>query len=616
MKISTRLTLGVFIPVVMALAIGVALVFSYRGMNRIQETGDSIREIRSSITELNLHSLSYALYHEERPKQQFSAEYDQLTKLIAGTRVQTVKQRSLLDSISKDSVILNSYFSELVAGYEGGSPATSQGGQDRMVGRLILQSYETDSDAAALRALVDSGIKSTQSRTIGLIVLALTCTSVPLTVLLLRMRKGINTSLLRLSNGVLILGSGNLDSKIEEIGHDELADLSHAFNRMTSDLKAVTASKTELEKEVAERKRAEQALRASEQRWATTLFSIGDAVIATDVTGCVTFMNRMAESLTGWNTTDAYAKQVTEVFNIVNETTRQVVENPVTKVLGSGLIVGLANHTVLVRKDLTEMPVDDSAAPIRDETGTVTGVVLVFRDVTEHRRAEQVKDEFIGMVSHELKTPLTVITGAISVAMSDGVPPEDQMMLLKDAAFGAEAMADIIDNLLELSRWQANRINLRVEPLSVAEIISNVTAQASKRSDKHRVVADIPPGLSLIRADRVRIARILENLVDNAIKYSPDGGDVSVSARRQADDVVFSVSDRGIGITLADQAKLFQAFQRLDTDASMAIKGVGLGLVVCRRLVEAHGGRIWVESEPGKGSTFSFALPVGANGSG
>ena len=171
-------------------------------------------------------------------------------------------------------------------------------------------------------------------------------------------------------------------------------------------------------------------------------------------------------------------------------------------------------------------------------------------------------------------------------------------------------MADIVDNLVELSRWQANRLMLRAEPLDIAQVVLKEVARNSGKSDSHRLVADVGPGLPPVNADRTRIEHVLDNLIDNAIKYSPQGGEVRVSAKRQDGDIVVSVHDQGIGIGLEDQAKLFDAFQILDVASRVGIQGTGLGLVVCRRLVEAHGGRIWVESQTGKGSVFSFTLPM------
>ncbi|UCG54803.1 MAG: PAS domain S-box protein, partial [Dehalococcoidia bacterium] len=140
--------------------------------------------------------------------------------------------------------------------------------------------------------------------------------------------------------------------------------------------------------DITDRKNMERELQASEQRWATTLASLGDAVIATDTTGKVTFMNAVAEALTGWTLRQAISRPITEVFNIINEQTRKTIENPVFKVLQEGVITGLANHTILVRKDGMEIPIDDSGAPIKDREGETTGVVLIFRDIIERRKAE------------------------------------------------------------------------------------------------------------------------------------------------------------------------------------------------------------------------------------
>lgn len=503
--------------------------------------------------------------------------------------------------------------------------------------------------------------------------------------------------------------------------------------------------------DITDRKKMEETLRASEQRWATTLASIGDAVIATDTTGKVSFMNDVAEKLTGWEPDEAAGRPVTDVFKVINEQTRKAVENPVFKVLQDGVVAGLANHTILVRKDGTEIPVDDSGAPIKDREGVTTGVVLVFRDITQRRNAETelltanmelnaiyanvpiaimlvdrerrvrkvngtaanfsnrrseemiglpggealrclhsldvpqgcgfgpscetctirqvvletfdngipltnidikfprymegiveerwleistarlradardmvllcaediterkrvelLKDEFIGMVSHELKTPITVVMGSIYAAMSEGVSQEDTQDLLNNAASSTESLATIVDNLLELSRAQANRLSIRKEPEDITVTLREIMKKLREKSPIHRFTLDISVGLPKVLVDRVRLERIIQNLVDNAVKYSPQGGDITISTRQKDDCLVMAVKDQGIGISFEDQAKVFQPFERLEETAG--VTGAGLGLNVCRRLVEAHGGHIWVESEPGKGSIFSFTLPL------
>ena len=162
MKISTRLRLAVFIPAIMALAIIIALVISYQDMARTRESGDMVRQIRSSITELNHFVFSYILYHGDRPKQQFLSEHEKLTQLLAGTQVQTPDQQQLLDNIQVDSETMKDLFLQLVSDYERASMSWApelQGPEDRLVGLLLLRSYEADSDAATLRSLVDDGIR-------------------------------------------------------------------------------------------------------------------------------------------------------------------------------------------------------------------------------------------------------------------------------------------------------------------------------------------------------------------------------------------------------------------------------------------------------------------------
>ncbi len=193
-------------------------------------------------------------------------------------------------------------------------------------------------------------------------------------------------SIIKLKNGIGVIGTGNLNYTLEAGKNDEVADISKSVNKMAADLKTVTASKTDLEQ-------VQVSLRESEQRWATTLASIGDAVIATDTSGKIAFMNGEAEKLTGWLLNETLSKPVKTVFNIINEQSRLEVESPIERVLREGMVVGLANHTVLIRKDDREVPIDDSGAPIKDQDGKTTGVVLIFRDITERKKAEEALKE-------------------------------------------------------------------------------------------------------------------------------------------------------------------------------------------------------------------------------
>jgi len=234
-----------------------------------------------------------------------------------------------------------------------------------------------------------------------------------------------------------------------------------------------------------------------------------------------------------------------------------------------------------------------------------------FVDITERKRLDQLKDEFIGLVSHELRTPLTVIGGCLSTLLTewDRLSPNEVQQLLKDALLESESLSHLIENLLELSRAQAQQLSLYSEPTDVKTLVKEVLSKIKRQAPSHRFVTSIPDKLPPINSDPLRVERILYNLLDNAAKYSPPGSQIKVSVNAEPERLVIGVSDRGKGLSSSEQTRIFGPFQRLENNRPDQARGAGLGLMVCRRLVEAHGGEIWVESKKGRGSTFFFSLP-------
>jgi two-component system sensor histidine kinase EvgS len=237
---------------------------------------------------------------------------------------------------------------------------------------------------------------------------------------------------------------------------------------------------------------------------------------------------------------------------------------------------------------------------------------LKERDAELHvlKQVDQLKDEFIGLVSHELRTPLTVILGALSTVITEGdkLSTKETKQLVSDAYSEAEMLSDILANLLELARAQANRLRINEEPVNIRETFIAVIRSMKQQTAGHTISIDCDESI-VVNADRVRLRRILHNLLDNAIKYSAPKTKIGIFAKRRDGEVLIGVRDKGIGIPLEKQGMLFEPFQRLEPENS-TVAGTGLGLVVCRRLVEAHGGRVWVESQLGAGSTFQFTLPM------
>jgi len=253
---------------------------------------------------------------------------------------------------------------------------------------------------------------------------------------------------------------------------------------------------------------------------------------------------------------------------------------------------------------------DWTLTPVKDFSGKVQGLVLSLIETTERKKVEELKDSFIGMVSHELRTPLTVLIGSLHTVMIPGMAEEEKHRLVEDALWEASSLSRLLENLLELSRHQAKRLELMKEPVAIDRCAQDVVDNLSRMSPLHKLIMEVPAGLPLTEVDQIRVERILYNLVENAIKYSPGGGDIRVSAVRSEDQIVIAVSDQGPGIPAEGLSNLFRRFERLTESPANSIRGMGLGLYVCRLLVEAHGGRIWAESEPGKGSTFCFTLPI------
>jgi signal transduction histidine kinase len=259
----------------------------------------------------------------------------------------------------------------------------------------------------------------------------------------------------------------------------------------------------------------------------------------------------------------------------------------------------------LIFKDGHQLYMLIGAVPLLDVEGYTRGSVAIGTNITEQKQEMDIKDEFIGMVSHELRTPLTVVIGALRTSMNERASKEERKELILEASSSAESLASILDNMLELSRYQAGRLKLERKPGRIADIADRAVQRVRRKYDTHNIILDIPNEIPEIDVDAVRMEQVLYNLLENAVKYSPAGSEVRIFSRPEKEGLVVGVSDRGVGISVDDQQKLFEPFARLKEGES---KGIGLGLVVCKRLVEAHGGRIWIESQPGEGSTFLFTI--------
>ena len=385
MRLKSQYIVSIVIFGILLTTISASVLFTNQQVEQINNKEQMAGNILTGASNLAYISNDYFLYQQNAQLSQWQNQFSSLSGDLSNLSPNGPQQQSQINTVKTDLQNLGSVFNSSVSFIESRPRNESlrvlpafQTNWDR----LALQNQALTFDASVLsKSFSDQADQLKQTNNILTLGLIGAFGAYFVAVYFIIYRRTLR-SIVKLQDGTKIIGSGNLDYSVASKSNDEVGDLSRAFNQMAANLKNVTASKTDLEQ-------AQASLRESEQRWSTTLASIGDAVIATDISGKIVFMNDVAEELTGWTLNEASLKPVKEVFNIVNEQTRFEVEDPVSKVLAEGMVVGLANHTLLIRKNRTEVAIDDSGAPIKDKEGKTTGVVLIFRDITERKKAEE-----------------------------------------------------------------------------------------------------------------------------------------------------------------------------------------------------------------------------------
>ena len=382
--------------------------------------------------------------------------------------------------------------------------------------------------------------------------------------------------------------------------------------------------------DITERRRAEQLLRQDHDWLDVTLASIGDAVLTTDTSAAITFMNPEAERLTCWTIQDAHSREINEVLVLINQDTRQPVENPVNRVLREGTVAGMATRTMLQTRDGREIPVADSGAPIRSSDGRLHGVVMVFRDITPRYEAEQelrtakeaaeaanrTKSEFLATMSHELRTPLSVVIGYTDILSEGTFGPlmEQEVGVLRMIRRNAFELLDLITAILDLSRLESGRLPLEMKEIQVPALLKEVKAETQGVWEQSSLtfvwnVADKLPSLC---TDPGKLKMVIKNLIGNAVKFTEQGS-IMVEAHGQQGGIAIDVSDTGIGIPPAEVRNIFEPFLQVERSTTRRYGGIGLGLHIVKRLLEMLGGTIEVQSKIGHGSTFRVWVPSEGN---
>jgi PAS domain S-box-containing protein len=357
------------------------------------------------------------------------------------------------------------------------------------------------------------------------------------------------------------------------------------------------------------------------------LTSIGDGVIATDREARVTLLNDVAQQLTGWSDADAQGRPLDEVFRIINEETRQPVENPARRALLQGRITGLANHTILISRDGGEWPIDDSAAPVRDANGEVGGAILVFREIRERKRqevelrhqasalreADRRKDEFLATLSHELRNPLAPLSNALQIwprVEGDPAQMEELRQLMERQV---AQLTRLVDDLLDVSRITRGKIDLRKQPVDLQTVVQGAVeaVEPLTTASRHSLTLDLPDEPLLVMGDVARLTQVFANVLHNAVKYTGRDGKICVTAGTRDGTAIVAIRDNGPGIPADMLARVFDLFQQVDQTLERSHGGLGIGLTLVKRLVTLHGGSVEARSDgPDQGSEFIITLPA------
>jgi PAS domain S-box-containing protein len=354
-----------------------------------------------------------------------------------------------------------------------------------------------------------------------------------------------------------------------------------------------------------------QSLVKEQSRLAAIFENSTDGILTVDNALRVIDFNSAMERLTGWRESEVLGRFY---YDVLRPRDRQGNE---VGLQGSPILQAFAGQSVVNRemgittRDGQLVTVALTASCVRSKSGEPLSGILTMRDITREREEEERRSTFISVISHELQTPIAIIKGYASTLARADAALEADALHSRLAAIEEEAdrLNRLVGNLLYASRIQAGGLQMEIVPLDLGNLIESVTRRLRAKSSDVRVTMSIPQNLPTVMGDRERIEEVLQNLLDNAMKYSPHQRAITITCRATGEEVIVSVSDTGMGISLRDQKEIFNRFERSHNKAAQASPGAGLGLYIARAIVEAHGGHIWVESTLHEGSTFSFSIP-------
>lgn len=455
-------------------------------------------------------------------------------------------------------------------------------------------------------------------------------------ILLLWIAKKITKPIETLHRGTEIIEKGDLNHKVSIKTKDEIGQLSRAFDKMT---RAVKKSRAEVDKKVGEQTKDiaekqsflrdqqkallniledvedEKELTAKEKdKISAILHSIGDGVFVVDSDLKITMFNQVAADISGFSIKEAIGKKYDNILKFIYEKDRKTNAKFIRDAISSGKIQEMANHTLLIRKDNSEIAVADSAAPLKNKEGDIFGCVVVFRDVTKEREIDQVKTEFVSLASHQLRTPLSAINWYTEMLMAGdaGKLNKEQLEYLKEVYNGNQRMVELVNALLNVSRLELGTFVIDPEMINITKIADNAVKELFQKITKKKIKFTNKYGKNIakLNLDKKLTHMIFQNLLSNAVKYTPEKGEVSLKISKVKNNIEITIADTGIGIPKSQQNKIFSKMFRADNVRTTDTQGTGLGLYIVKQILDQSGGSISFKSKEKEGTIFCVKIPL------
>jgi two-component system phosphate regulon sensor histidine kinase PhoR len=364
-----------------------------------------------------------------------------------------------------------------------------------------------------------------------------------------------------------------------------------------------------LENIVRRQQELDQQIAGRESGTQTILSAMQDGLLVVDARRRITLMNQTFEKL--------FEVRDGGVGAPLLETVRHAtLDQLIAETLRSGQAMQ-SELTLTDSQTNAERYVEISAVPMRGEADLTTGAVVLFHDITQLKQFDKIRSDFVANVSHELRTPLSILRGYIETLLDNPRTSREELSrILEVMARHSKRLGRLVNDLLSLAQIESSNTNLQISPVRVPELFNNVIRDWKEKLAKKnlKVIVNLPPDTPAIRADEARLQEVLYNLLENAVKYSRESGEIRLHAASRGREIVLSVSDNGIGIGKDDLPRIFERFYRADKARSSELGGTGLGLSIVKHIAQLHGGHVEAHSEVGRGTTIRVLLPMNEPG--